>query len=300
LLARGITRHGIAANLAAGRWQRPLPGILVVFTGPLPAVTWRWAALLYAAPAVLSHETAGALWSLVDEPPDAPVHLTIEGRRGVRPRRGIVLHRSAALPSAVGSPPRTTVADTVIALCATARRAADAIAVLSRTAQHQPAALPSVQAQIADRPTLRRRPLLMAVAQDVASGAHSALEHRYLTTVERAHRLPAGARQRAVAGTAQDVHYKGYALTVELDGQLSHAGPLATARDMMRDNASVLRGETTLRFGWDAVASRPCDVAGQVGAVLRRAGWKGSPRRCGATCQLCVDALDPRWFDATQ
>src|SRR5688572_1402059 len=63
---RGLTYNGITAQVAAGRWQRPLPGVIVVFTGPLPALTTCCAALLYAgADAVLSHSTAGVLWQLV-------------------------------------------------------------------------------------------------------------------------------------------------------------------------------------------------------------------------------------------
>ena len=92
---------------------------------------------------------------------------------------------------------------------------------------------------------------------------------RYLSDVERAHGLPTGTRQRGVDGTRQDVHYDGYRTTIELDGRLGHADAASVWRDMTRDNAATLRGETTLRFGWSDVANQPCKVAAQVGAVLR-------------------------------
>jgi hypothetical protein len=39
LCARGVTPAAMRANVAAGRWQRPLPGVFVTFTGPLPLLT---------------------------------------------------------------------------------------------------------------------------------------------------------------------------------------------------------------------------------------------------------------------
>jgi hypothetical protein len=46
--------------------------------------------------------------------------------------------------------------------------------------------------------SIRSREELLAALTDVASGAQSSLELRYLRNVERAHRLPRGSRQHAV------------------------------------------------------------------------------------------------------
>ncbi len=49
---------------------------------------------------------------------------------------------------------------------------------------------------------------------------------------------------------------------------------------MRRDNAALLGGEVTLRYGWSDVTERPCEVAWQVAALLTRCGWQGMPVRC--------------------
>jgi very-short-patch-repair endonuclease len=112
------------------------------------------------------------------------------------------------------------------------------------------------------------------------------LELRYLRDVERPHRLPAGRRQRGVAGTWQDVWYEEFTTVVELDGRLGHAEAQGGWRDMARDNAAAVRSEVTLRYGWADVTTRPCEVAAQVAEVLRNRGWPRTPRKCGDSCRL--------------
>lgn len=125
---------------------------------------------------------------------------------------------------------------------------------------------------------------------DVAAGAHSLLELLYLRDVERRHGLPRGRRQRPVQRGGQrewtDVSYDEYATLVELDGRLGHSEVAEAWRDMRRDNAAALAGEAALRYGWADVTGRPCEAAGEVGAVLRSRGWTGLPRRCGDSCTL--------------
>ncbi len=72
-------------------------------------------------------------------------------------------------------------------------------------------------------------------------------------------------------------------LGVELDGVVAHP-PGERWRDFRRDNAGVVDGIVTLRYGWADVTGRPCEVAGQVAAVLRGRGWAGSVRPCGPSC----------------
>jgi very-short-patch-repair endonuclease len=287
LLAFGYSRGRIDAQVTARRWQRPIPGIYVVFTGPLPARTICWVALLHAGGgAALSHATAGVLWRILPRSALLPVHLTVPRSQGVRPRTNLVVHHTMAALVGVASPPRTDVPTTALALCAEARRNSEITAVLARVAQRYPGALADIADLAAKRRTLRRRAEILAATTDVAGGAHSELERRYLVDVERRHRLPAGRRQRAVAATRQDVHYDALATTVELDGRAVHALADAVFRDLTRDNASAERGEIVLRYGWDDVRHRSCLVAAQVASVLRQRGWSGRPRPCRPGCPV--------------
>jgi hypothetical protein len=128
----------------------------------------------------------------------------------------------------------------------------------------------------------RHRALLQDLLTEVAGGAHSPLELRFVRDVERPHGLPHGDRQSSRPGLRYfcDVRYRRFALLVELDGQDGHVGT-GRFRDMHRDNLHALGGELTLRFGWFDVISRPCGVAYQVFTVLSRRGYQDPFVRCG-------------------
>lgn len=296
LLARGWSRGAITARLAARRWQRPIPGVYVTFTGPLPLLTKLWVALLHAGPGtVLSHETAASRWQLVPHAGSGPIHVTVPHTRGARSRRGLVVHRSRTPIVPFGSPPCTSVARTVVDLCAVTQRRSEISALLGRVAQQHRSALEEVGRLAAARRTLPHRSEVLAALADVSGGAHSPLERYFLIDVERAHGLPVGTRQRSVDGAWQDVSYRDQTTTVELDGRAVHQ-PIGTAwRDMARDNAAAVRGEVTLRYGWQDVRERPCAVALEVATVLRARGWTGVPKPCGPSCPLNQARAGPKW-----
>jgi len=133
---------------------------------------------------------------------------------------------------------------------------------------------------------------LAAALDDAAAGCHSPLELRYFRDVERRHGLPRGVRQRARSRRGgrwyDDVSYDEFRTVVELDGRVAHPEDRRW-RDMARDNAGVASGRSVLRYGPADVTVRPCAVASQVAAVLRRNGWPGAPTPCGASCDLLGD-----------
>ncbi len=175
---------------------------------------------------------------------------------------------------------------TVLDLTSGAARLGDAVALVTRACQSRLTSPAKLSDELRRRRTQRWRRHLLEAVSDAAEGAHSLLELRYLRDVERAHGLPAGRRQKAVANTFQDVSYDGFATVVELDGRLGHADTDGRWRDMTRDNATAARGETALRYGWADVTTRPCAVAAQVVRVLRARGWSGTPRKCADSCEL--------------
>jgi hypothetical protein len=124
---------------------------------------------------------------------------------------------------------------------------------------------------------------------DISGGAHSPLERRYIRDVERPHGLPPARRQvrtaRGVRTEYKDALYEDFGVGVELDGDLWHP-PEAHWRDRHRDNAAAAGGIITLRYSWPDITQRPCQVAAQLAAVLRRRGWRGTPRPCGPGCPV--------------
>jgi hypothetical protein len=123
-------------------------------------------------------------------------------------------------------PPRTRVEDSVLDLIGTMTSLDEAVSLISRAVGRRRTTAPLILAALASRPRMRWRADIIRVLGIAAEGAHSLLEYRYVTRVERPHRLPRGARQRRVSQGGsrqyQDVSYDGYMLVVELDGL---AGP---------------------------------------------------------------------------
>jgi hypothetical protein len=286
LLTIGATRTEISTRLEAGIWRSALRRTYVTHSGPLSYRARVWSALLYVGDGAMAClETAAYLHRLTDAPPDH-VHVLLPADRRVMPQSGLQLHLAthASERLQVGSSPaRTTVEDTVLDLIETKKRPDEVVGLLTSGCQRRLTTPARILVASERRKKIAWRPLLREVLRDVTQGAESALEVRYLRDVERAHGLPRGTRQVVVV-TAQcrqtdDVHYEEFGVVVELDGIANHDGE-HVFRDMARDNATVVRRQLALRYGWRDVFGRPCATAEQVATVLQQRGWEGKLRRC--------------------
>lgn len=262
-------------------WQRLVTGVYQVHAGPTPWTGLAWAGvLLGGSEARTGFAAAGHLWGLVEDAPQTITVLVPHSRpladRGCwafrQERPGVRSRRSP------GSPPRTTIEDTVVDLCAQDSEG-ELVGLLSKAVQGRRTTPSRILRCVESRQRLRHRRLLRQLLADVAEGTESPLEVRYLTDVERAHGLPRAVRQvRSRSGReVRDVRYVEYATIVELDGRLHIAGRF---KDMRRDNAALLDGDLTLRYGWSDVTERPCLVAAEVARLLSARGWSGSPTMC--------------------
>jgi len=121
--AAGLSVRRIEVLVRTGRWQRVGYGVYAAFTGPLPRKALLWAAVLRAGPqAVLSHETAGGLYGILDDP-GQNIHVTIPFQQRPRPVSGLVLHRSRRFWQIADpwyQPPRTQIEETVLDLAGVA------------------------------------------------------------------------------------------------------------------------------------------------------------------------------------
>ncbi len=291
-LGSGITDKQIVAALRRGHWQRLHTGVFAAFSGEPDRTAMLWAAVLRAGPqAVLSHHTAAELHGLVNSRTTA-IHVTVPSGRWVTPISGVVLHYSCRIAEArhpVRTPPQTRIEETVLDLAGAAATLDDAFSWVFHACGSRKTTPELIGAALALRQRMRWRTELAGALSLGATGVHSLLEFRYVTRVERPHRLPRAARQRPVqrAGTHQyqDVHYEAYAVTVELDGRAAHPAGRHWG-DIRRDNANAAQGQLTLRYGWADVTARPCLVAAEVAAVLGQRGWTAAPCRCGPGCAL--------------
>lgn len=296
-LDNGMSPDDVRWQLRSGRWQVLHHGVYSVFTGPPTRQARLWAALHRAGSgAVLSHQTAAELFKLVDQP-SAVVHVTIPERRRVDCPPGVVIHRSSRLrevthPSLL--PPRTRVEETVLDLVDGTMTFDEAFGIVSASCQRRLTTPARILDAMGQRPRMRWRIDLARALGDVACGAHSLLEYRYLLRVERRHGLPEAARQVRVGSDGKNRYldnlYRDHRLCVELDGRQAHPDDQRW-RDQQRVNAITAEGLTILRYGWTEVDRRPCETAAQVATVLRNLGWPGSARPCGPGCPLAGPGL---------
>jgi hypothetical protein len=293
-LAAGLTEKAIVVRVQGERWRRLQAGVYATFSGEPPRTAVLWAAVLRAGPgAVLSHQTAAELYGLTDA--QAPlIHLTVPNGSPVTRPSGTVVHYSRRLEEArhpAFLPPRTRVEDSVLDLIGNMTSLDEAVSLISRAVGRRRTTAPLILAALASRPRMRWRADIIRVLDIAAEGAHSLLEYRYVTRVERPHGLPRGARQHPVSRGGsrqyQDVSYDEYMLVVELDGLAAHPVE-ARWRDARRDNTNTAYGLATLRLGYVDVSDRSCESAAVVGQALQRRGWPGTIRRCGRTCRALI------------
>jgi hypothetical protein len=292
VLSAGLTDEFIRAQRDAGRWRWIHPGVCATSNAELTRAGEIWAALLYAGcGAIASHETAAELWGLTNGPatPGTPISVTVPAHRMVAARAGIRVFRSRRVEQIrhpAKLPPVSRVEETVLDLSDQATSLSAVLTWVTRACQRRQTQPHRLAEALARRHRVRWRRELNELLADVAEGAETPLEIRYLRTVERNHRLPAGERQRHRHADGQsqwiDVHYRDYRLIVELDGRIGHEED-GRFRDHRRDNYSTVQEACdTLRYGWTDVANRPCELAGEVAGVLRRNGWPGDHPICSA------------------
>lgn len=288
----GVSPDAVRARLRAGHWQRLQRGVYAMFTGEPGWEAQLWAALRRAGPdAVLSHYTAAELARITDQRSSA-VHVTVPRQQHVTPIPGVVLHRSSRIELArhIGTlPPRTGIEETTLDLTQCSPTLDDALAWLARACGARLTTAPLLRVAMDSRVRVRWRRELALALDDIGDGAHSVLELRYIRRVERPHRLPRAQRQaRAISGGLtryRDALYADFGVVVETDGRVAH--PLEERwRDHHRDNAAIVDGLVTLRYSWTDITQRPCLVAAEVAAALRRRGWPGAPHSCGPTCPV--------------
>ena len=282
-LGAGMSPKAVRWKLDRHRWVRVHLGVYQTLPGRDDWHTDALAAQLAVPGSAWSHQTAGFVHGLLSRPL-RPIELVVDERRRVAAPSGVVVHRRVDADSHVDDlhwPWRVTAGETLLDL-ADGGTDDDALALLGRAFFRGLVTEETLRESLAGRARHSRRGLLTDVLGDVADGAESAMEVRFLRDVERAHGLPMGRRQRPTVVTTTRVHdvaYEGQRVLVELDGRLGHQGA-ARVGDGIRDRRSATRGWLTVRAFWVDVAVHPCELAGEMGEILVDRGWTGAPRAC--------------------
>jgi hypothetical protein len=237
--------HGTDADIARMIRRRQLvvvhPGVYANHTGSLSWQQCAWAAVLYYWPAALTRESA-----LPKPVTSGQIHLAVETRRTVRRLRGVTTHRTAGFEERVRwlkSPPRLTYEDAAIDAAAAKDNPAAAFTLFADACQTRETSAVKIAETLRGRARVRNRAVLLAMLDDLRTGACSVLERGYLD-LERRHGLPTEDRRQVPASTDlkrayRDVDHSDFGLVVELDGRPFHDNATARINDAKRDLATA-------------------------------------------------------------
>lgn len=205
------------------------------------------------------------------------VHLFLPSSR--KPRRvppGVVVHRSSVLDPrdlyAIGRPPRTTVARSLVDAAQWAGTDNEARAIIAAGIQQRVVRADDVRAVLDRLTRVPRRRLIRDTVVDAAGGAHS-LAELDLVALCRSHHLPEPSRQvvrHDSSGRKRylDAYFDEWHVHIEIDGA-QHLDPRHAWADMRRQNDLWIAGEPVLRFPAWALRHTPTEVVAQLRAALR-------------------------------
>jgi very-short-patch-repair endonuclease len=188
--------------------------------------------------AVLSHQSAAALWKLLPMPPGS-VDVSLTNRSGRQQRDGIRVHRPGSLEA------REITSQCGIPVTSPARTLADL-----RTR------LPAREF----RRAVRQADFLgLATGAFASDRTRSELERRFLWLCNR-HRLPKPGVNTQIGEMTVDFCWREQGLIVETDGYKSHRGREAFEGDRARDLRLRTLGYEVLRLSYRQVFDEPRSV----------------------------------------
>lgn len=271
LIALGFTDDAIRHRIERGR-LRPIWRSVYAVGRPELTRHGRWMAAVLACgtDALLSHETAAALWGIRRS--EAAFIAVSVSPRTFRRYRGIRIHRRA-LPTADCTShvriPVTTPARTLIDLGVTLP--AGALEAAINGADKLGLIDPDLLRETAGK--RRGCPGVAAVKtvldERTFALTESELERRFLRLIQRA-RLPQPLTQQRVNGFRVDFYWPDLRLIVETDGLRYHRTAAQQSRDRIRDQAHAAAGFTALRFTYAQVRYEPERVIATLQAVASR------------------------------
>jgi very-short-patch-repair endonuclease len=282
LLALGIDRWEIAAELRARRWQRLGPQTVRVSSGDQATANFYRAIAEVGSPAVLDGVSA-LLAAGLQQWAEEAVHVAVPKSATPQRCRGVVVHetrRYEASSVIAGQVPRMRPATAAVHAALWAVTDRQGATVVLMAAQQRLFSAAELAEEVDKVKWSRRRRLLRDLALAVGGGIETLGEREFATLCTK-RGLPAPDRQvrrRTDSGTwVYDNTWDVYGVTAEVDGS-QHREPAAWIPDALKQNAAALGGHVVLRIPNLALRVDPEPFLDQLEAALRAGGWSG-PRR---------------------
>ena len=275
LLDQGWTKEEIDWRIRTGRLHSVHPGIYAVGHRLIPKQGWWMAAALASGPdALLSHQTAAALWRIRGSSGDA-IHVTVPHKSTSTKR----IHRHLAhVPpdecTVEEGIPVTSVHRTIFDLAA--RVSVDEVIAMIKEAEyrhrHDRLSLWDLLARYPGKRGSRNlRFALERITEEPVGRKRSKLEERFAPFLRR-YRLPLPRFNDWIVLENKpyrvDCHWPGTGLVVELDGWEGHRTRSAFREDRARDRALRVAGYSVARLTWNQLDDEPEAVASDLRVLL--------------------------------
>jgi hypothetical protein len=283
LLAVGLTRGQITAQLSAGRWNRLNDRLICLHNGPPTRRQQLWAVLLSAPPvAALCGLTVLELDRIYGFTSKS-VHVLVPDGRRVLPVPGVevAVHPCRQFPYddiRMFDNPRTTLAHRAVIDAATwAADPTTASRLLVAGVQQLRIHPTLLKDEVLARRTIRHRRLLRLLCNDLEGGAEALSEVEFLAFCRRHGfppptlqvRMDANGRRRYLDATF--TRPDGSVFGVEIDGGI-HLQLKVKARDDLKDNYAKLARRLVLRYASVLIYTDDAEAVAQIRAALAGAG----------------------------
>ncbi|MFI5430166.1 hypothetical protein [Aeromicrobium sp. UC242_57] len=283
ILALGLTRWDIAAEVRAGRWKQHHRQTICIHTGPLDAKALRWHAVIEAGTRAVLDGTGSLLAAGLTGFDVDLIRVSIpRGAKVLRSSVSDVRQTRRLRPDDVvkaGIPRvRTPIAAIRAALWAVSDR--QAALILTMTVQQRLATAEQVAQALLDVRRDRRRRFLERVVLDLLGGVES-LGELDVATMCRQRGLPVPDRQAVRRAKDKkyylDVFWTTFRLVLEIDG-IHHTWATSVVDDALRQNDLSLQSLTVLRLPLLGLRVAEDAFFTQVEQALRAAGWVSGRR----------------------
>ena len=261
----GVSSSAIDRRVRASRLHVQHRGVFSI----TPNITekGRWMAATLATGGTGAHKSAGAIWGLCDDDPEA-VHVIAGGKD----RDGITVHHNALHHSETTKRwgiPVTKPARTLIDLAdSLPQRAVER--ALDEAEYRKLTNAPDLQRTIDAHAPRKGAKQLAAILTRHTPGSTrtvSWLEEHFLALIDAA-----GLQRPTFNASSEpfllDALWKDHKLIAELDGRDAHTTTQAFQRDRRRDAALQLEGYTVLRFTWLDLVNDPAYVIATLTAAM--------------------------------
>lgn len=278
LLALGLTRWDVRAEVRAGRWREHHRQTICVHTGPLDQVASWWHAVLEAGTRACLDGTAALIAAGLTGFTADTIRVSVPRGCKVLPSPGAMVRQTRRLrPSDVITSGVPRVRPPVAAVRAALWAASDKQAALLMTMVVQQGLATAAQIGLAllDVRRDKRRRFLEQILLDVIGGAQS-MGELDVAGICRRRGLPAPERQVMRRGKDGryflDVFWPECNLVLEIDG-IHHFAATSIIGDALRQNELSLQALTVLRLPLLGLRVAEAEFFEQVETALTAGGW---------------------------